>query len=326
MEHEPILNRLIKGDRFYYSLLRGEREAVEGYREWWWNQANPESLERPMTLMDSDPILTPTQSKNTVDTVTDDFMFSDPLRHLLDFKILPRGEDVKRSEYRQALADHLTQSGIKGEKPALFFTGGGYGAGKTSGLQWLVREGKSPVKMPVSALQGADYCKQLLPEFSQVQRVADGRASEICQDESRTISDLLFCQLVSEKRTFGWDSSMSDKEKTFKKIAFARKNGYRIVLLAVLTRLEIAIPRAMQRAKETRRFAPPKYLESSHMAFWTHLPDYSKAFDEVLVLENSREQKDGGPSLLAMKTEGEINMKIFDRPTYEGYTSDVTDG
>jgi predicted ABC-type ATPase len=279
-----------------------------------------------MTLVDEDPILTPTLDKKTVDTFTDDFMFSNPLRHLLDSRVLPQGEDVNRGEYRQALADHLTQSGIKGEKPALVFTGGGYGAGKTSGLQWLVAAGKSPVNMPVSALQGVDYCKQLLPEFSQVQRVADGRASEICQEESRTISDMLFGQLVTEKRTFGWDSSMSDKEKTFKKIEFARKNGYRIVLLAVLTRLEIAIPRAMQRAKETRRFAPPKYLESSHRAFWAHLPDYSEAFDEVLVLENSREKKDGGPSLLAIKTADEINMKIFDRPTYEDYTSNVTDG
>ncbi len=326
MEKDPILQRLIKGDRFPYALLRAERDAVEGYRKWWWMQADTASLDRPKTLVDEDPILIPTCEKKSVDTFSDDFMFSDPLRNLLERNILPRGESVNRASYHQALADHLTQFGVTGEKPALIFTGGGYGAGKTSGLQFLVRAGKCPVNIPVSALQGVDYCKQLLPEFSQVQRVADGRASEICQTESRTISDLLFCQLVSEGRTFGWDSSMSDKVATFKKIEFARKRGYRIVLLAVLTRLEIAIPRAMQRAKETRRFAPPKYLEPSHRAFWSNLPDYMEAFDEALVLENSKEKEHGGPSLLARKSGAEKVAKIFDRATYEGYTSSVTDG
>lgn len=326
MKKDPILQRLINGDRFPYALLRAEREAVEGYRNWWWDQADRHSLERPMTLVDSDPILIPTCDKKTVDTFTDDFMFSDPLRNLLERNILPRGESVNRSDYRQSLADHLTQFGLKSEKPALIFTGGGYGAGKTSGLQFLVKTGKCPVNIPVSALQGVDYCKQLLPEFSQVQRVADGRASEICQEESRTISDLLFSQLVSEGRTFGWDSSMSDKKKTFKKIEYAQKKGYRIVLLAVLTKLEIAIPRAMHRAKETRRFAPPKYLESSHKAFWDNLPDYMEIFDEALVLENSKAQNGGGPSLLARKTGGEKLFKIFDPAAYESYVRTVTGG
>lgn len=326
MENEPILQRLIKGDRFSYSLLRAERDAVEGYWEWWWKQADTSSLERPMTLVDSDPILTPTIEKKTVDTFTDSFMFSDPLRNLLKSNILPSGESVDRGVFHQALADHLTQFGIKGEKPALIFTGGGYGAGKTSGLQHLVKIGKSPVDIPMSALQGVDYCKQALPEFSRVQRVADGRASKICQEESRTISDLLFCQLVAEKRTFGWDSSMSNKESIFKKIEFAQKNGYRMALLAVLTVLETAIPRAMHRARETRRFAPPKHLEASHRAFWSNLGDYVETFDEALVLENSKEQKEGGPRLLARKEAGEINVKIFDRSLYEGYTSNVSGG
>jgi hypothetical protein len=43
--------------------------------------------------------------------------------------------------------------------------------------------------------------------------------------ESRLISDRLFSQLVRDRRAFGWDSSMSNKEKTLKKIARARKAG-----------------------------------------------------------------------------------------------------
>ncbi len=305
---------------FAYSLLRTEREAVVQYWKWWWENADRTKLDRPKTLVDSDPILTATSSKPSVDTITDDFFFSDPFSRALKVGDLPRGHQVNRSEYRQAIVDMLTPRCVPSESPTIVFTGGGYGAGKTNTLHWLAGEGKAPGGITVSALQGVDYCKQLLPEFNQVKMVSDGRASEICQEESRLISDMLFGQLVSDKRTFGWDSSMSNKEKTFRKIEYAQKAGYRLVLIAVLTQTEVAVRRAMERAKKTRRFAPPMYLHDSHTGFAAHLEDFVERMDEVMIVENSRDNKDGGPHLLAQKALGEKVLKVFDQPIFESYT------
>jgi predicted ABC-type ATPase len=321
MHPDPIFERLTKGDLFSYSLLRTEREAVVQYWNWWWEQADRTKLDRPKTLVDDDHILTVTASKPSVDSITDDFFFSDPLRHALSVGELPRGHQVDRPGYRQAIVDMLMLRCAPAHSPTLVFTGGGYGAGKTNTLHWLANDGKAPGGITLSALQGVDYCKQLLPEFNQVKMVSDGRASEICQEESRLISDLLFCQLVSDKRTFGWDSSMSNKENTLKKIESAGKAGYRLVLIAVLTQTEVAVRRAMERAKKTRRFAPPKYLHDSHTSFATHLGDYVDRMDEVLIIENSRNSQDGGPHLLAQKMPGEKALKVFDPPLFESYTS-----
>ena len=321
MQPEPIFERLTKGDSFSYSLLRTEREAVVRYWDWWWSQADRTKLDRPKTLVDHDAILTATASKPMVDTITDDFFFSDPFRHALKVGELPRGHQVDRPQYRQSIADMLTPRCAPSESPTLVFTGGGYGAGKTNTLHWLAGEGKAPGGITVAALQGVDYCKQLLPEFNHVKMVADGRASEICQEESRLISDLLFGQLVSDKRTFGWDSSMSNKENTFKKIEFAKKAGFRLVLIAVLTQTEVAVRRAMDRAKKTRRFAPPKYLHDSHSSFAAHLAEYIERMDEVMVIENSRDNQEGGPLLLAQKVGGENMFKVFDHALLESYTS-----
>jgi len=320
-QEHPIYHGLISGDRYTYQMLRAEREELELYWKWWWeNKADAATLTRPYTLEDSESILQPTIQKSTVDTLHDDFMFSKPLRNLLEKNILSRGSSVKRNDYRQQIVDYLLESGLDASKPVVVFTGGGYGAGKTSCLQWLASNGRAPGGLPVSALQGVDYCKQLLPEFSMVQRVGDGRASEICQDESRTISDLLFSQLTANRKSYGWDSSMSNLEATMSKINHAKKLGYHVFLIAVLTRIELAKSRAMKRAYETRRFSPPKYLEQSHSEFWKHLQTYVDISDECMVLDNSASAADG-PRILLRKEGADQTSKIFDEKTLSSYVS-----
>jgi len=105
-----------------------------------------------------------------------------------------------------------------------------------------------------------------------------------------------------------------------KKIEYARQCGYRLALIGVLTETPVAVQRAMGRAKRTRRFAPPKYLHDSHTSFASHLETYIELMDEVLVVENSRETKDGGPHLLAQKKPGEKALKVFDQTIYDTYT------
>ncbi len=308
----PIFIALKKGQKFTYNHLRTEADAVSAFRKWWWEQADRSKITRPEIIEDSDPILTKTSEKKTVDTLSDDFMFPPPLLHLLKSGALPLGDSIDRNKFRQAIADQLALKGLEQENPIATFTGGGYGAGKTNTLQFLAKLGKAPGGLTVNALQGVDYCKQLIPEFNQLRMVGDGRASEITQDESRLISDMLFAQLTHERLSFGWDSSMSNLKPTLKKIRHAQKKGYRVHLHAVLTEIEVAVSRAMQRAKDTRRFPPPAYLRSSHESFHQNLPKFLEVADSVMILENTQDKTDSGPRLLAHRDLGKKDLTVTD--------------
>ena len=81
----PILERLKDGVKFDYETLDDNYDDVEAYWEWWWENANPNTISMPQTLVDSDPILTETVDKNDVDLCSYSHFFNEFLtRHSTD--------------------------------------------------------------------------------------------------------------------------------------------------------------------------------------------------------------------------------------------------
>ncbi|QIF00071.1 zeta toxin family protein [Roseimicrobium sp. ORNL1] len=318
-----VLEALKGGSKFPFDMLKCERESVVGYWDWWWEGRDMGVLDRPYTISDSDPILRPTDSKETIDTNGDYDHFDDVFQKLLSDGILPRGRAISRTAYRSAVVDYLCGLAPQLPEPLVIFMGGGYGAGKTSTIKYLSSSGVLPGRLPQCALHGVDYCKQVLPEFNLVKSVSDGRASEICQNESRLISDTLFATLISEKRSFVWDSSMSDYEKTLPKLDYAKKNEYQVGMFGVLTDLEVAKRRAMKRACDTGRFAHPGYLEGSHRKFWSNLDQYVRyPFDFLYILENSIDlDTPENQPIIALKQPEDSEVQFIDSDTYRSYTS-----
>jgi predicted ABC-type ATPase len=167
-------------------------------------------------------------------------------------------------------------------EPWIVFTGGGYGSGKTTILGHLGEHGQIPCK----GLVGADMFKQLIPEYHLIKSVADGRASLTVQKECMLLLKRLFPMLVEKRRSFVLDSSMSDQKETVARTQLAKKMGYKLMMVAVLTPLQIAINQAMHRAKISRRLPHPKALPESHVSFRQHLREYEPLFDSILVFTN----------------------------------------
>jgi hypothetical protein len=96
------------------------------------------------------------------------------------------------------------------------------------------------------------------------------------------LADSLFGELIAAKKSFIWDSSMSNVEEATKRVKEAKEAGYELTLVAVLTPVAVAIRQAMERARETKRFPNAKALIESNAtfkkAFFGYLPD----FDEVV--------------------------------------------
>lgn len=318
-----ILDALKQGERFPYKLLRQEQDIIVEYWDWWWKHGHQEGVvDRIYTLSDDEEILRPTADKDTIDTVTDDEFFPPPLANALQTPEFERGYKVCRKDYRNAIVDHCVEKCPLLAQPLALFVGGGYGAGKTGTLQFLIDNGFLRLGFGREALVGVDYFKQLLPEFNLLKAVRDGRASETCQQESRNISNQLFSRLVDDGRSFAWDSSMSDLQSTLRKVEFARSRNYQLVLIAILTQPEVARRRAMKRAFETKRFPHPNYFEASHSNFWKALPSYTGVFDDIRVLENSADYGTADSQIrIARKTLGRPEFQILDERLWRSYVS-----
>ncbi len=297
-----ISERLLRGEKIPYSILSNFPEEALEFLAKWWEQADMSRLTRPHTLPDADRMLIHTCDKETVDTISGRLTFWKTLTRFLDEGAITRHHALNRAVFREQVVRCLADRSIKcgdGPSPCVHFTGGGYGAGKTSCLTWLAKHVQLDARLNLVCQQGVDYCKQLIPEFNMLKAVGDGRASSVCQQESRAISNRLFQVLVNERRCFSWDSSLSHYDESLEKFEFARKAGYRIGLAAVITDPAVAVKRAMGRAKELNRFAHPDFLLKSHHDFWECLPVYWNLMDSVYLIENTR---DRDPRLLKSKS------------------------
>lgn len=287
-----ICDALKAGERLPFDLLACHYDDTCEFWNWWWEtKANCKELSRPYTIQDDDQILIPTISKVIVDTQSRQEFFSEFLIQPLRTGILPSSKTVSRQEFRETISEYLSKRGVATDVPSIVFVGGGYGSGKTTTLAALAKENLLPV--PMSALLGVDYCKLHIPEFDLIRRVSDGRASTVCQGESRSISDLLFRRLIMERRSFGWDSSMANGAETIQKISAAKEAGFHITFVAVATPVEIAIERAMSRARKMRRFAHPDHLAESAREFASQFPKYVSLFDKVMLYYNGVNDSSG---------------------------------
>jgi predicted ABC-type ATPase len=299
------------GEKFPVSLLVNEQESVRLYWNWWWENARLDQLTRPYTVSDDDEWLLPTIFKPYVDTETyREYLSTFALRAQATGTIR-RGPNITRSGYREDLINHVVESSSGGENPTVVMTGGGYGAGKTTVCDLMVRAGRLGIKL--GSVNGVDYFKAYLPEFSLLQLLSDGRASTVVQDEARFIGNEAFTQMISKRRSFGWDSSMSDFDSTMVRIRAARETDYRMKLVAVLAPVERAVRQAMERARKSKRFAHPDYLRPSHELFAANLLRYCEHFDEVYVFFNDdRGTLPPNPVLIASKVESNRELAIHD--------------
>jgi hypothetical protein len=97
------------------------------------------------------------------------------------------------------------------------------------------------------------------------------------------LADSLFPILLQDRRSFVWDSSMSNREETLRRIGDAQAAGYELTMVAVLAPLKVATRQAMERALESRRFPNLNALPESNRAFKLAFPEYVPEFDEVIV-------------------------------------------
>jgi hypothetical protein len=155
-----------------------------------------------------------------------------------------------------------------------------------------------------------------------IRLVGDGRASSLVQKEAVLMAEQLFNRLVAQRRSFAWDSSMSNRTETVSKIEKLRAAGYTLKMIAVFTPLSTAIRQSMDRAKRTRRFPHPVMLPKSHNDFLNAFLSYLDYFQEIKVFHNNPLLVGAGlhpPLLLAEKVASDNKLVIYDQRLFESY-------
>ncbi len=316
---DSLLAALKDGQRFPAEQLALEPEVMRCYWEWWWSHASFDRLTRPYLVSDDDAeVAVATHNKPSIDTVTYTAFASAYLLNARRAGYLLHGTMLDRADYRDCLVRHVLRHGERDAEPVVVFVGGGYGSGKTTILDFLVKHGQLPIQR--GQVMGVDYFKAYLPEYCFLQRLGEGRASSVVQEEARLMSDDLFNRLVRERLSFGWDSSMSNAAPTLDKLRTVRAAGYKVVFLAVFTPLDVAVRQAMERARKSRRFAHPERLPESHQGFRACWREYLPFADETWVFANEGTPPDSpkrrDPCLIARQVVPNKELEIFDRTKF----------
>lgn len=313
-----IYETLLQGGRYSYEFLWNELDAIADFKSAWW-EANGFKLDRPMTVLDSDPALVPSHIRRDVDLEDKKCCFNDFLLKALRDGELEGGRVLSRDIHQENVANLLFSNIPESATKEMILVGGGYGAGKSvTGYQLCIR-GALPVSQ--TAFTGVDICKFFLPEMARLQKVFDGRSSSVVQDEARIISELLFKKLVGAGKSFAWDSSLANIESGRARFQAAKEHGYTVTLLGCFAPIPIAIERAMKRAKESGRFPNPKHIADSHKMFSANFLEYVDLADRVLLIDNTDESHDGEDSakITAEKLDTDDYLLIHDTRSYNEF-------
>ena len=304
----PILGKLKDGEKFDFATLAENVEQTNQFWEWWWEEKfQSGQIVRPEIISDNDPILTPTIGSSSADLISYSEFFDKTLHRQAERGVLPPRSDLSREAFRSFLLRIATNSSvILPGRPQIIFAGGGYGSGKTTTLNHLAESKRLPVGLSHHA--GVDVFKPLIPEYNLIKAVADGRASVTVQKECQELASDLFEILVEARRSFIWDSSMSNKAETLERVKMATEIGYELTMVAVLTPLDQALKQAMHRAKQSRRFPHPDALPKSHVGFRQAFREYVPYFDEITVFANDAKLGDS-PFVIAEK-QGKENALV----------------
>lgn len=181
------------------------------------------------------------------------------------------------------------RKGVRVENPQVTMMGGGSGAGKST----IINSGK--VKLPKRHVRvDADEAKAAIPEYKKLLEAAPKEAAGMVHEESSYMAKKLLASSLNESKDTVFDGTGNGTiESLVSKVAGMRRDGAkRIVGEYVTCDTEVAVVRAIDRARQTGRFVNPEVIMNTHQGVSRIIPEAIKRglFDELRLWDtNNRE-------------------------------------
>jgi predicted ABC-type ATPase len=214
-----------------------------------------------------------------------------------DPRLRPTIERPSREGWRRAMQAALVHAGVVHAKPKAYFLAGPMGVGKLVVSQRLYAQGALPGAV-VKA--DADYLHELVPELHELTALGEGRAAEVVHEEASAIAQAAFAQALAEKRDVV-HSTMLGGETQRARLGAAKAAGFKRVVIALVSRLEVAKARA---GAGGAAYSEQVLLES-HRDFARGFDEVVKGADELVLLHNIGTRIE----VIAQGKSGELSVK-----------------
>lgn len=206
------------------------------------------------------------------------------LRKLLELDSLPKIADQRVA--KEITAQFLSAASGKNQaSPQLIGIGGGPCAGKS----FLYEQMKAAGKLAADAvIHDPDLVMQSIPEYREDAKRNPVAAFGKWELTARQLANEVLLEALLAKyhiiylRTFALSDSLQF-------VHAAKECGYRFDAHIVTCDLDVALARAKEREKETKRHIPPETLIQRHEAVLKLIPVITQIADSYFIYENSRD-------------------------------------
>ena len=192
-----------------------------------------------------------------------------------------------------------------------FFLGGAPATGKSS----LEKSGQ--VKYPDGILRvDPDGIKGALPEYNKMLETKNFKAASKVHEESSKLSKDIIKNAVSKNYDAVVDAvGDGSYQSVVDKVKMQRDAGKNVIAHYVTTDVKTSLDRAKQRAVDSGRYVPPKYIKEMHKEISTIFPKLAKnnVFNELHLYDNNGTS----PKLIYSKANGKET--IHDPSSYKKF-------
>lgn len=209
-----------------------------------------------------------------------------------------------------------------GEKKTFTMFGGGSAAGK-GGLSDPARcgdfvssffTGGTPSKDSVATID-SDELKKDIPEYREMQETDPDHAAWVAHEESSAIAK----RAMEAAFDNGYDCTLDGTgdgsvSGVLKKINQARERGYEVNACYVTCPTQMAVSRAEERAKKTKRNVLTDTVKSIHREVSRIFPQVASEFDHVALFDTS-----GGKPILIAECERGQKIRVVDQKRYDSF-------
>jgi len=236
-------------------------------------------------------------------------------------------ENQDTSPEREAMRERLIQQRFEGKKPSgyrpiAYVMGGGSASGKGTVLQGLEEAGyidDNFVFLDPDGFKTGEKEKNLdgIPEYQQILDEGDGRAAGVVHEESSHIFKRARDRAMNGGYDIVLDRTLGNPKRALEELDALEKRGYRIILIGVSVRAELAIDRAVDRAKKVNRWVPLNDALKTHKGFSNGFESYAEIAHTAILFDTEVPYKEL-PLVMAVK-DSDVPLTIVNESAYNNF-------
>lgn len=207
----------------------------------------------------------------------------------------------RQALHDQIMSDYLSKipSVPDGEQPIVIMMMGGPASGKSSMVRALGIDESQFV------MADADAIKERIPEYRVGVRSRARKAAAMAHEESSYLVKKIRADAMANRKNLVIDGTGAKAKSYLDVIPELRKQGYRIQLLMAECDVDVAVPRAIERAEKVGRFVPENFMREAYPNIPNSFKQISPLVDDFHVFDTGNARAGEKPRALYSKSNGQ---------------------